>query len=412
MATTKTHSRIAHFPFYYGWVVWAAATVGIIATLPVSGASVSLFLDDFIRDFGISRSAVSGLFSGATLLASVNLAWYGRQVDRYGYRVSTVIIGALYALALAAFASVQGAVTLFMGFVVLRNLGQGALFLTTSSVIAEWFERSRGRVVALSMIAAALAQALYMPNLAHFLERNDWHEAWLLMGIVMGVGILPLLGLLLRDSPQAYGLEYDRPVTTLVIGDDMTLRQAQHTLVFWIFVLGRLVAPIFVSGLIFHQISIFQSLGYSATTAAAAFGKSALLGVAFSLLFGYLLDRVHPGWVLSLHLAGVLFTLVALLNMRDHWILSIYILTFSIVNGGGAVFDGAAWTNLFGRRHQGAIRGFVRMIIIVGTAVGPLLFGVSYDLLGSYTPVMTTGVIVIGVALLLSFKVSYPQRMS
>ncbi|MEL7436261.1 MAG: hypothetical protein AAFN11_20135, partial [Chloroflexota bacterium] len=62
------------------------------------------------------------------------------------------------------------------------------------------------------------------------------------------------------------------------------------------------------------------------------------------------------------------------------FLLLLYALTFGIMMGGGGVFDGAVWVNLFGRAHQGAIRGFVSTALVTGTAIGPILFGLSFDL--------------------------------
>jgi len=406
LTTTKSHT-ITHFPFYYGWIVWGAATLGIVATMPAQGSSVSLFINDFIADFGVSRAAISALFSLATLTAALNLAWYGRMVDRYGSRRATVVFMTLYALTLVGFARINSAALLLVGMVALRNLGQGAIFLATTSAIAAWFEARRGRVMALAMIAYAVFQAGFVVVVARLLVRHDWHTIWLGLGVGVGVVVMPVLALLLRDHPEDYGLASDgAAITQVYSADDFTLRQAQHTLVFWVFVVGRLVVPLFTSGLVFHQVSIFAAGGYSATTAAASFSQASLLGVGFSLLFGYLLDRVHPGRVLLLHQLGLLGALGAALMMGNNWLLGVYIVAFSVVNGGGAIIDGAAWTTLFGRRHQGEIRGFVRMVTVIGTAAGPLLYGISHDVLGSYTPVMLVGLGITSLALVLNVWVN------
>jgi len=47
--------------------------------------------------------------------------------------------------------------------------------------------------------------------------------------------------------------------------------------------------------------------------------------------------------------------------------------------------QGNVFAYYFGRRHLGSIKGWVSTALVVGSALGPLVFGLGYDLLGSYT---------------------------
>ena len=42
----------------------------------------------------------------------------------------------------------------------------------------------------------------------------------------------------------------------------------------------------------------------------------------------------------------------------------------------------------FGRRHLGAIQGVASTTNVAATAIGPLLFGVLHDRLGTYSPIL------------------------
>jgi len=45
------------------------------------------------------------------------------------------------------------------------------------------------------------------------------------------------------------------------------------------------------------------------------------------------------------------------LEMSESWLLFLYTAAYGVFMG--SVFDGTVWVNLFGRQHQGSIRGFV-----------------------------------------------------
>ena len=45
-----------------------------------------------------------------------------------------------------------------------------------------------------------------------------------------------------------------------------------------------------------------------------------------------------------------------------------------------------AWPAYFGRRHLGSIRSAGFSVGVAGSALGPVPFGLAYDLLGGYDP--------------------------
>ena len=78
--------------------------------------------------------------------------------------------------------------------------------------------------------------------------------------------------------------------------------------------------------------------------------------------------------------------------------------------GIGYVFDGAVWPNLFGRQFQGEIRGFVYTSSVIGSALGPALFGLSYDLSGGYQAVLWLGAGLCLLVLLAALLTPPPRR--
>ena len=67
---------IGRTPFFYGWFVLLAGTIGAVMTSPGQTYTVSLFIESFIDDLALSRTAVSSLYSVATLTSSL-LMWPG-----------------------------------------------------------------------------------------------------------------------------------------------------------------------------------------------------------------------------------------------------------------------------------------------------------------------------------------------
>ncbi len=418
------HSRFVNrSPIYYGWVVWAVATLGIIATSPGQSYTVFLFIDNFIADFGLDRTTVSGLYGLGTFIGAMSLTWVGRRIDRHGNRHIGVAVSGLFALALLGMSLITGPFGLLLGFIAIRGLGQGALGLVNSTAIAQWFMQRRGRVMSLMLVSISLFQVVYVPWLERLLATTDWRQVWVVLGIGVGVTVPPLIWLLMRNRPEDFGLLPDGiklpeekvssdKSETFIEEDNWTLREAMQTSIFWIFLAGRILSPAWVTGLVIHHVSLFDSLGYAnaASVAAQTWSLAALISAGVALGAGTMVDRFRPGRILILQLSAFIVALGVAMVMTETWMLYVYAGGCGLLMGIGGVFDGAVWTNLFGRQHQGAIRGFVVSVLVVGAALGPVVFGLSYDYLGGYNAALQLGIVLALIPLVLNFFVREPQR--
>ncbi|MFC1960351.1 MFS transporter [Chloroflexota bacterium] len=422
--TTKTQTRpgksiVNRTPFFYGWVVWAVATLGLIATSPGQSFTVSLFIDHYIADFGIDRTTVSTLYGAGTFIAALSLTWVGRQIDRRGNRRMGVIVSLLFALALVGMALVAGPLTLFLGFIAIRGLGQGSLSLTNSTVIAQWFRGRRGFVMSLSLLIWALVRSAYLPVIQNLIDTYEWRQAWVIMAIAVAVTIPALTWFFIRDRPEDHGLqpdgkpleESDEAAVLAALDDDgWTLGEAMRTSIFWVFIFGRLLSPAWGTGLTLHQISVFAELGHGPEVVAATFGAVSLVTAGASLGFGLLIDRLRPQLIMAFQLTTMIITLYFAMIMTETWMLLVYSVAYGITMGSGGVFDGAVWANIFGRRHLGTIRGFIATTGVAGTALGPVLYGISYDKLGGYVPVLWMGIGYGIIAIIAALLVRQPTK--
>lgn len=406
------HSRIVQqSPIFYGWVVWLVATLGLFATSPGQSFSVSLFIDHYIVDFGLDRTAVSGLYALGTFIAALSLTWVGKQIDRRGNRRMSIVVTLLFALALMACSLITGSLPLLVSFIAIRGLGQGSLGLVNSTAIAQWFQRRRGMMVGFSLVAFALFQRFYLPWMQAFIETHGWRSAWLVSGLVMAFLVLPLLGLFLRDRPETFGLVPDGTAKVLrdrletVVEENWQLNEALRTPIFWGFTFARVLAGAWGTALVFHQISLFEGLGFSASVAANTFGQAALMTAGFTLVSGWLVDKLRPCYLIAIQMLGLIAAASLAMVMTTPALLLIYAAAFGIFMGVGSVFDGSVWVALFGRQHQGAIRGFVATTTVIGTAIGPVVFGLAFDNLGSYNAALWSGIVLALVAILFAFTV-------
>ena len=139
------------------------------------------------------------------------------------------------------------------------------------------------------------------------------------------------------------------------------------------------------TGLTFHIVSIFADSGLNSTVAATVFLPIAATSAIVNLGSGVLADRVPVRVLLAV---GLLLQAVNL--VMAPYLLSVNLaLAYGVIAGfkGGlqGIVTSVVWAKYFGRRHLGSITGVTTMLIVAGSALGPMPLGIARDLLGSYT---------------------------
>ncbi len=251
----RTSRVIRQVPFFYGWVILVVGTLGIVMMGPSQTYTVSLFLDYFVADLGISRGWVSLIYGAATLGGSFLLPITGRLVDRYGTRRLIAVDSLLFGLALMALAWVSGPFSLFLGMLIVRFLGFGSMQLISNNVIAQWFVRRRGMVMGVAGQSLAISLLIF-PALSNYLiESLGWRQAWVALGTLPLLIMLPVGWLFFRDRPELYGLTPDGPgrdpeadAAALRAEEQWTLDDARHTAVFWLFAIAFTLITMVTAG--------------------------------------------------------------------------------------------------------------------------------------------------------------------
>lgn len=384
---------ISASPVYYGWLVLAAGTLGQLMTTPGQTIGVSVFLDPIIRDLGLTRSLVSLLYLLGTLSGSLILPFIGRFIDRQGPRVVVGAIAALFALACLGMSQVQGAITLGLGFVAIRGLGQGALSLVSINAINLWFVQRRGLALSLSGIGFAVGIGAFPLLIERLIANFGWRWAYAILGGLVAITILPLGLLVFRHSPECYGLRPDGHRSALAdqppVEASYTLGQAQRTFTFWLFAAGNVCVSALGTGLLFHHYSIMADSGIGRTVAALVFVPYGLVTAAANVLSGLLLDRISPRFLLSAMLGLLCGALLLAVRVTTPELMLAYGGVLGLMQGSNGVLQAGVYAYYFGRSHLGAISGFATTLMVAGTAFGPLLFALGFERFDAYAPTLT-----------------------
>lgn len=419
MPALLSSRMVRRSPIFYGWIIIAAATVGVIMTSPGQTYGVSIFIEHFIADLGISRSLVSTLYAVGTLGGSFALPFIGRQIDRRGPRTMVLFIAVAFGLACIYMGWIASALMLAFGFIAIRMLGQGALSLVSQYTINQWWIRQRGQAMGLSGLVMSLVGIGLFPSLIQWLiDGYGWRVAYPVLGLLVIAVMVPVGFLFYRSQPERYGLapDGDLPPTPGHAGvaapaeENWTVGEAIRTTAFWILAASLASVSMLGTGLFFHAVSIFADNGLSAEVAATAFVPVALTTAVVTLVGGFLVDRVRLRYLLITTLVLQAVSLVLAHSMTGIALAFAYGMVLGATTGLMRSVSTVVWAAYFGRKHLGAITGVTTTIGVAASALGPLPFGVARDLLGSYDLVLNISA---GLPLLLAiaaFFINRPQK--
>ena len=413
-------------PFYYGWIILGASSLGILASIPGQTMGVSVFSDHLISATGLSRLQLSNAYLIGTLSSGVLLPLGGRALARWGERRTAVFAAFGLALALCWLASsdvlsarLAGATAgstgsssaghsplipfafLALGFTLLRFCGQGMLTLSSRNLVPKWFERRRGLAAGISGALVSLGFSLAPRVLAAWIQNaGSWRLAWFEIAAALAGGMTLFAWTFYRDDPESCGLQLDGE---LPIEDSLTgtrerrasrriaLPQALRSGAFWAVTLSLGLQSAMVTGFTFHIVDIGASVGLEQDQILSIFLPIAILGVLAGIAVGTLSDRVRLRVVLAFYLVALTVGYAALAGLGDPFLRSLAIGGLGAASGCFGMLTTVAAAKLFGRVHLGPISSVQMSFLVITSALGPSLFALSRSLTGSYGSTLLVG---------------------
>lgn len=421
----KSKLGISNFPFFYGYLILAGGTIGVLFSAPGQTVGISVFTDYLIRDLNISRNSLSFAYLIGTLLSSFLLTYAGKFYDKFGSRTTSVAAAIFLGIALfymsflpeitshlnIFFDSSDNFLTLAVlvfGFFLVRFFGQGTLTMASKNMVMKWFDKRRGMASALMGIAISFGFS-YSPKIFDdIINISGWQNAWLYTGIIIAVPFAFFVFIIFRDNPKTYGLIPDgkeiksKKAKSVKFHPqkDFRLNEAVKTYNFWVFNLTLALQGLYVTALTFNIVDIFTTAGLSRADAILIFLPTSVIAVIFQLGSGYVADFIKLKYLLILQLTGMIISMIGLTYLSEGIPLYLIILGNGIASGLFGVISTVCWPRFYGTKHLGEISGFNMSWIVAGSALGPYLFSMLFKIEENY---YWSGIIMIITAAILLF---------
>jgi MFS family permease len=383
----------ARLPFFYGWVVLGVLCCAGFARQGPAVATLSIFIEPLVRDFGWSRTAISGAVSLGGMLAAIAAPLIGPMLDRHGSRL--VLCAAVLAngAALLLLSLTPSLLVFYLLFCIARMSWAAPFDLGLYGALNNWFVARRTRASSIATLAQQIG-LVAMPLLAQFaILHQGWRAGWLALGAVtLLVGFVPSWLLLVRrpedlglrpDGGAAVAKGLDRAMPHAAAEPVFSRRQAMRTGAFWL-LLGYtvLIYPV-QAGVSLHQAPFLIERGIDPTIAAAIVSAFSAMSAVATVACG-LLPRMPIRYPLAA--TGAILAFGVLLMLGVHSVPQGFLAAGVFGFGIGLILTliPIAWADYFGRAHFGAIRGIALPAQVLAQAAGPLLSGALHDLTGNY----------------------------
>ena len=383
MTTTqllKTHPRY----LTYGFLHFFFSAVG-------QTFFISLFVDSISEAMGWAEGTFAGIYSSLTLVAAFTLPLIGSQVDKLRVRyVSTAVILSLV-LGCCLIALAPSAVLLVAGLFICRLGGQGVLTLIGSTTIGRYFTAGRGKALSASIIGTPIAEVIIPLGAVYLLQSRGYGTVWLVAAATLLFIFLPAVWTLIRrhDNFQRADTvaveQAERAADGFVEQRSWTRPEVLRDGRFWTLLPAYVFTPFMFTGLMFNQLLIADQRGYTAQWMAVGISAYGIARVLCLLGAGELADRYGARRVLRFVYFFAFTGILCLWGLHGAAAVPLFFGLAGITAGVESVLWPALWSDWYGPRFLGSIKSMLKVVVVVASAIAPVIFsfGIQWSLSGT-----------------------------
>jgi len=358
---------------------------------------MSAFFPSFEREFGWSRTAISGAFSLARIESGLLGPIEGYFVDRVGPRRIMYIGIVICAVGFVSLSFVNSLPMLYIAIVLGIVLGSSLGYhMPISLLIAKIFHERRSLAFGIFRMGPGLSGAI-VPIVGATIVGWGWRPAAVLSGFMLLLAGLPIAYFINRiaqaeerdrelASAMRAGLIANAPQSS---DPQFTLKEALRLHAFWFFSIAMALRHMVTEGVSVHFVILLVDRGWSTEAASSLLGVSALIGAPTRIGMGWLGDLVDKRKLVI----GLLLALGVSVGVMG-WaggslVFTTFMIIYSLAYGGLASLQEPIRADYFGTKAFATIQGVSRSITTAGTFMGPIVAGLFYDFTKSYAVAFT-----------------------
>jgi len=346
---------------------------------------ISLFSGEIRADLGLSDGEFAAIYSAATLGSAIVMGWSGTLVDKIDLKKLSISIVIGLGLGCGMMSVSVGVLSLLVSLFLIRQLGQGLMYVTSATAMVRYLDEHKGKSSALSGMGYAVSEAVMPSIVVALLLWVGWRISWQIAGLVLVLFMVPAILYLLRNHDhrhQKYAEELlarDNTAEPTYRIRQWTRTEVVRDRLFYLFAPGLMSQPLMFTGFIFHQVHLVESKGWSLSAWASLFAMYALISVGTKIVTGILVDRVGairmvPLVALPMGVGLVILSLSSSLVWGG-----VFLALTGITVGFQSTLTAPFWSEMYGNRHLGSIKSLATSVMVFCTALSPVIIGWYID---------------------------------
>ena len=399
---------VASKGFAIGWRQVASCFV-LLACVATITTSFSVIAVPLAAEFKPSR-AVLGLAMTVISGASAVLApFLGGFMDRSSVKRMMLTGAVLLSGGFAALTLAQtfNQILLVYGLLIApANVLLGPVAATV--LLSRWFVKRRGAALGIAIAGVAMGGILFPPIIQGFLGSYPWREA-LRMFALMILALTLIAAALVVNSPAIKGLHPDgldtEPARMPGSQVPLSVRAILTDPAFWLIVMMVAVVTSGMKGMVTSLAPMAIDQGVKPAAAALLVSVYATCALFAKLFFAGIADRINLRYLAVISLAGFAGGMLVLTQAQlGYGLIAAGVGVVGLFGGLMVPLESMLGARVFGRQAVGRAVGLLSMVLLFALMATPPLFGLIFDLTGSYRGIYYTFG---GLALLATLLVPY-----
>lgn len=371
--------------------------------------SYGVFFNSLIDEFHWSRAIISGASSLALFLSGFLAIFVGRLNDIYGPKRLMTTASIFFGAGVMLMSRVEEIWQLYLFYGIIFGIGLSAVDVIALTTTARWFSHSRGIMTGIVKVGTGAGQFSITFLAGLLVVAYGWRQT----NVILGAASLLLLFLLARilkrdpgDStlPRSSG---DPPSkSSALVSPGLSVKEAIRTGQLWIICSVNLLLVFTLMIILVHIVPHASDIGLSAIQAAGVLSTIGAVSMVGRLASGFTIDYLGSKYVMVTCYFILISSLLWLQVADSLWMLYLFAAIYGLAHGGFFTAISPIVAETFGIVAHGALFGIVVFSGTTGGAIGPIVAGLMFDTLGSYTRVfwIITMMSCVGLALIVLLR--------
>lgn len=399
--------------FAIGWRQVASGFV-LLACVATITSSYSVIVVPIAAEFKPSRAVMGLAMTGISGVSAILAPFLGALMDRISLRYM-MITGALFLSAgFAALTLAQTFTQILITYAVLiapANVLIGPVAITV--LLSRWFVNRRGAALGIAIAGVAMGGVVFPPIIQGLLDNFDWREAMRYYAVLILVLTVVSAGLVV-NRPAEKGLHPDGadfdPVKAVGAKPPLSVREILLDPAFWLIVIMVAVVTSGMKGMVTNLAPLAIDQGITPSMAAWLVTAYAGMGFISKLGFAVVADRINLRYLAVISLFGFGIGMLGMTQAQlGFWAIAAAVGLIGLFGGMMVPLESMLGARVFGRDAVGRAVGLLSMVLLVFLMSTPPLFGLIFDLTGSYAGIFY---VFGGLAILMTLVVPYVRMQA